>query len=425
MLIQPLKQPFTKTINVLGDKSIFHRAAILASLCDGESIISNTPISGDAFSTLRCLTNLGVECKLGDSICKINGKMVSSMRSASSVIDAGNSATTMRLLSGILPFIGSTITISGDHYLQKRPMKRIIEPLELMGAKVEHEGFTAPLKFYCSRLHPFKYRIKPASSQVKSMLLFAGMLINGTSEIEEPEPLRDHLENLFSISGINFHKNGNKIQISGVQTPSAFSIELPGDISSAAYFIAAAAICKDSSITIKRVGINKQRIGFLRILEKMGGNIEYKNIDELYAGERICDLKVTYAPLHGIDIDENDSIPSFIDEIPILSVIATTASGVTNIHGASELKVKESDRIHAISEGLKNMGGNIEPLPDGLRIVGGSLHGGSCDSYGDHRIAMSLAIAALCADSEVNIQDIDSVGISYPNFIQDLNSLRE
>ena len=415
----------TKTeIIIPGDKSIFHRAVFLASLAQGKTIIKNAPDSLDCHSTLKCLKNLGVEYLFEGNTCIINGKTTKNFKKPENIFQAGNSGTTARLLSGILANLPFHSELQGDESLSKRPMERIISPLLKMGAKIEaSENNTLPVKFLPSQLNGIEHTPTQASSQVKSSLLLAGLLAKGNMSLTEKLLTRDHLENLFHLTGINFEQKNLTITLKGGQTPLPFNIELPGDFSSAAYFIAIALISKNSKIKIKNIGLNKTRTGLLNVLNRMGANIKIENITYPIPNEPCGNIIVKSTELKGTDL-RPEEVPSLIDELPLIAVIASQAKGITQISGAGELRFKESNRILAITTELKKMGANIEETTDGFKVIGKTeLNGSSLQSYRDHRIAMSLSVADAIANGQSYIKGTDSVEISFPNFFEILKNL--
>ena len=405
--------------NIPADKSIYHRAVILASLIDKPSEIYNIPNGQDCLSTDECIKKLGAKIIREGNKCFVKGNNFHEC----STLNAGNSGTTMRLLSGILsslPFISS---ITGDESLKKRPMERIIQPLSQLGAKITSSNGKAPLFFYPSKLHATSYRQIKASAQVKSCFLLASLKAEGTSSYIEPIPTRDHLEKLLLLAGSKLNKIGDKIEITGNVKLNNFKIIIPADISSASFFIASALLSKNGNIKIKNVGINEHRIGFLNTVKKMNGFVEIQNVRTNEAGEPMGNIIAKTSDLKAIEITAKD-IPSMIDEIPILSVLATQAEGKTKITGASELRKKESDRIFSMCNELKKMGANVKEFEDGFEIEGKTrLKGADLESHGDHRVAMSLIIASTIADSPCEIKGIDCINISYPNFIETLEKL--
>ncbi|MDH5203484.1 MAG: 3-phosphoshikimate 1-carboxyvinyltransferase, partial [Nitrospirota bacterium] len=384
------------------DKSISHRAVIFSSLSKGKSVIKNFLRSEDTMRTLNAFRTLGVniEDKGNDLIIKGNGMYT--LKEPLNVIDCGNSGTTIRLLSGVLsgnPFFS---VLTGDESLRKRPMARVINPLRQMGAEIlaRDENRYPPIAIKGRALHAIKYTMPVASAQVKSALLLAGLYADGETEITEPVKSRDHTERMLPAFGAEITVDGLRIIIKGGTELDAIDIHVPGDFSSAAFFLAAALLMRDSDVTIKDVGINPTRIGFISVLKEMGAVIEIINIRSAYI-EPVADIHCRGgAELKAITI-EKDQIPAMIDEFPILCVAATQATGITTIRGAEELRVKESDRIKTMVNELRKMGAEIEEFEDGLSIRGkAGLKGAVVESYGDHRVAMAMAIAALIADGK-------------------------
>ena len=407
------------------DKSISHRAVIFSSLSKGKSVIKNFLRSEDTMRTLNAFRTLGVniEDKGNDLIIKGNGMYT--LKEPLNVIDCGNSGTTIRLLSGVLsgnPFFS---VLTGDESLRKRPMARVINPLRQMGAEIlaRDENRYPPIAIKGRALHAIKYTMPVASAQVKSALLLAGLYADGETEITEPVKSRDHTERMLPAFGAEITVDGLRIIIKGGTELDAIDIHVPGDFSSAAFFLAAALLMRDSDVTIKDVGINPTRIGFISVLKEMGAVIEIINIRSAYI-EPVADIHCRGgAELKAITI-EKEQIPAMIDEFPILCVAATQATGITTIRGAEELRVKESDRIKTMVNELRKMGAEIEEFEDGLSIRGkAGLKGAVVESYGDHRVAMAMAIAALIADGKTMIHGISSVSISFPGFFEILKRL--
>jgi 3-phosphoshikimate 1-carboxyvinyltransferase len=411
------------------DKSISHRAIILSAISKGKSLIKNLLISKDTESTINAFKALGVEIQgsggqLSDEII-IHGKGLYGLREPFDVIDCGNSGTTIRLISGVLsgnPFLS---ILTGDSSLRTRPMARIIKPLSLMGADItgRDDNRYPPLSINGKKLNSINYTLPVASAQVKSCLLLAGLYSYGETEISEPKKSRDHTERMLSAFGGNVTVDGLKVTVkeSGNLSPSA--IEVPGDFSSAAFFIVASLLIPDSEITVKNVGINPTRTGLLEVLKKMGARIEILNIRNV-SGEPVADICCRgKSELNAVQINE-ETIPSMIDEFPVVCIAAAFAEGKTTIKGAGELRVKESDRIKSITSELRKMGVEIEEYTDGLSIAGtASLHGANLDSYRDHRIAMALAVAALAAEGKTTINGASSVDISFPGFFDTIRML--
>ncbi|WP_196594680.1 3-phosphoshikimate 1-carboxyvinyltransferase [Pectinatus sottacetonis] len=414
-------------ITVPGDKSISHRSIMFAGLCTSPVHITNFLHAQDCMSTVTCMKALGVdivETTNGDmSVC---GKGLHGLREATSVIDAGNSGTTLRLMMGILSGQKFLTTFTGDSSLSKRPMDRVIKPLAKMGAHiVGRRGNTLlPITVIpqTNKLIGLEYEMPMASAQVKSAILLAGLYAKGTTTITEPYPSRNHTEKMLSAFGADINSSGNNIKINPIQELTAPQhIEVPGDISSAAYWFVAGSIIKNSDILIKNVGINETRTGIIDVLKKMGANIEILNLRRT-GGEPFADVRVKSAKLHGIDIKAT-IIPRLIDEIPVIVVAAILADGITTISGAQELRVKESDRIKTVYNEFSKLSTNITEKKDGFIIKGnGSLKYAECNSHNDHRIAMSLAIAG-AAGSGINIDKAECVDISYPEFYKTLHNL--
>jgi len=412
-------------IFVPGDKSISHRSLILGSIAQGEMRIYNFLNSLDCLSTLECMRALGVEVKRdsNDSLT-IKGKGLYGLRESKVILDVGNSGTTMRLLTGLLSGQNFYSVLNGDNSIKKRPMKRVIQPLRLMGAEIwgREDGHFAPLSIKGSQLNPFQYTLPVASAQVKSALLLAGLYAKGETVIKEPLSTRDHTERMLEIMQADIKISSPEITIKGGIELKSADIFIPGDISSAAYFITAASILKDSQIIIKQVGVNPTRIGIIEILNKMGAKIDILNY-QIKSNEPQADLKIEYSELKRVEINQED-VPSLIDELPLIAVAATQAQGKTVVSGAKELRVKETDRIKAIVSELKKMSADIEEEEDGFVINGPTgLQGAVCESYNDHRIAMSLAVAALLAEGKTVIKNSECIDISFPGFEKTLQNL--
>ncbi len=411
-------------ITIPGDKSISHRAVMFGALSEGVTEVTNFLQGADCLSTIECFRRMGIEIENTPERILIHGKGLHGLRAPSSVLDAGNSGTTTRLISGILAAQPFETTLTGDASIRKRPMRRIIEPLSMMGAAITSiEGNDcAPLRISGAPLHGIHYHSKTASAQVKSAILLAGLYADGETKVTEPAVSRNHSEIMLNYFGADIRTEGRTVTVLPEPRLTAQQVKVPGDISSAAYFIAAGLIVPGAEILIRNVGINPTRDGILKVARAMGGNITLLNRSD--DGEPTADLLVKYSKLHGITI-EGDIIPTLIDEIPIINIMAACAKGTTLIKDAAELKVKESNRIDVMVDYLKKMGCQIEGREDGMVIEGGNtLHGIRIDSHMDHRIAMSFAIAALIADGETDIVDSDIVTVSYPNFYEDLAGLR-
>lgn len=413
----------TGEIEVVADKSISHRALLISSVSGGTSRIKNFLRADDCISTMTCLKKLGVEIseKNGEIIVKGNGLK---LKEPQEILDAGNSGTTVRLLSGLLAGQNFTAKITGDESLSKRPMNRIIEPLQKMGAKIKSENGYLPIEITGGSLKPANYESKISSAQVKSCVLFAGLYADGITSFSEPEKSRDHTERMLKNSGADISVKGNTVSVKGIAKLRSSDVVVPGDISSAAFFMVAAAIVKNSELRIKNVGINPTRTGIIDVLKRMGANIKIENKIEI-GNEPVADIIIKSSELKSTEI-KKEEIPLLIDEIPIIAVAATQAEGITKITGAKELRVKETDRLKAMSLELKKMGADIEELEDGLIIKGPvKLTGAKVDSYKDHRIAMSLAIASLVAEGNTGIKDRDCVNISFPEFFEVLRKIQK
>ena len=413
-------------ITVPGDKSISHRAIMFASLAKGESRVRGLLRGEDCLSTLKAFQALGVKVEEGgvDELI-IHGRGIDGLQEPEDVIDCGNSGTTIRLMSGILTAQPFYSVLTGDQYLRKRPMGRVIGPLTEMGAKIlgRDGNRKAPLTIDGGGLRPTEYHSPIASAQVKSAVLLAGMQIEGTTTVYEPHLSRDHSERMLRYFGAEVESFDGGARVVGPVVLNGREVDVPGDISSAAFFLVAGLIVPGSELLLKNVGINPTRSGIIDILQQMGGAIELLHQREL-SGEPVADLLVKSSQLKGIEIG-GELVPRAIDEFPVVSVAAAFADGVTMIRDAKELRVKETDRIAAMCETLGKLGAQIEPLEDGMRIIGGKpLAGGTVNSFGDHRIAMSMAVAALRAAGEVIIEDTGCTATSFPNFWKLLESIR-
>ncbi|MFQ5826509.1 MAG: 3-phosphoshikimate 1-carboxyvinyltransferase [Dehalococcoidia bacterium] len=415
-------------ISLPGDKSISHRALIFNGIAQGRARISNLASGADCRSTMACLKQLGAEIEEPSSLMvEVRGVGQAGLREAEDVLDAGNSGTTMRLLAGLLaaqPFLS---IITGDQSLRSRPMGRIIEPLRLMGAQVwgRGAGTLAPLAIQGGELRGISYCLPVASAQLKSALLTAGLFARGETILEEPGPSRDHSERMLRAMGARLEGEDGRVILSPLSGPlRAMDMTIPGDISSAAYWLVAGAIHPQARVRLVGVGINPTRSGILDALRAMGARLEIEN-QRWEGGEPVADLKIESSELRGIDLG-GDMIPRTIDELPLLAVAASVAQGTTTIRQAGELRVKESDRIATTVRELSRLGARVEELPDGMVIQGGvGLRGGEVDSRHDHRLAMTLAVAGLVAQGETVLHNAEAVDISYPAFWQDLETLAE
>lgn len=411
-------------VTIPGDKSISHRSIMFGSIADGITEVTNFLEGADCLSTISCFQKMGIDIERSKDSVIIHGKGLHGLSAPSETLDVGNSGTTTRLISGILAGQNFSSTLNGDASIQTRPMKRIITPLSLMGADITsiNGNGCAPLKINGHTLKSIHYDSPVASAQVKSCVLLAGMYADGKTSVTEPVLSRNHTELMLSAFGADITSEGTTVSILPDPDLHGQKIAVPGDISSAAYFIAAGLIVPNSEILIKNVGINPTRDGILRAAFAMGADMEELNTHTI-SGEPVCDLLVKTSSLHGTTI-EGDIIPTLIDEIPVIAVMAAFAEGTTVIKDAAELKVKESNRIDTVTENLKAMGADITPTEDGMIIHGGKpLHPATIQSYLDHRIAMSFAVAALACEGTTDIINGECVNISYPGFYQDLERL--
>lgn len=411
-------------VTIPGDKSISHRSIMFGAIAEGTTEVTHFLEGADCLSTISCFQKMGIEIQRNKDTVLIKGKGLHGLSAPTGILDVGNSGTTTRLISGILAGQPFSSTLNGDASIQTRPMKRIIEPLTQMGADIKSEknNGCAPLIIHGHTLKGISYQSPVASAQVKSCVLLAGLYADDKTSVTEPVLSRNHTELMLSAFGADITSNGTTASILPNPHLTGQKIEVPGDISSAAYFIAAGLLVPNSEILIKNVGINPTRNGILKVAYAMGGKIEELN-KRTVSGEPVCDLLVRSSNLHGTVI-EGDIIPTLIDEIPVIAVMAAFADGTTTIKDAAELKVKETNRIDTVTENLKVMGCDITPTDDGMIINGGKpLHGATIHSHLDHRIAMSFAIAALAAEGETEIIDGECVNISYPEFYQDLERL--
>ncbi|MDC4203992.1 MAG: 3-phosphoshikimate 1-carboxyvinyltransferase [Candidatus Manganitrophus sp.] len=424
------KRPLRGTITVPGDKSITHRAVIFSALGEGPSEVIGYLPSEDCERTITAFREMGiaisVETVNGLPSLHVQGKGLWGLTEPTGVIDCGNSGTTLRLLTGLLagkPFFS---VLTGDASLRKRPMRRVIDPLRSMGAEIcgRSGGNLAPLAISGKKLNGIDYRLPIASAQVKSAILLAGLTASGVTTLSEPSRSRDHTERMLRSLGVRFEENNGRLSIVGGSSYPGKRIEVPGDLSSAAFFLVAGAIIEGSEITIRKIGVNPTRSGLLEVLKEMGAEITVTPLEPM-GDEPVADLTVRSTSLHGAVIG-GDLIPRTIDEFPILCVAAAAAEGETVIRDAQELRVKESDRIAAMAQALRGMGIAVEEFPDGMRIEGKKKWKGTlCETHGDHRIAMSMAIAGLVAEGGNEIDDVACIDTSFPGFLGLLSTLTE
>jgi 3-phosphoshikimate 1-carboxyvinyltransferase len=419
--------PLRGEITVPGDKSISHRSIMLGSLAKGKTVVRGFLHGEDNHSTLRAFRAMGIEIQEEeDGVLAIAGKGLAGLQEPSDVLDCGNSGTTIRLMSGLLAGQKFFSVVTGDRYLRKRPMKRVVTPLTQMGARIwgRGGGDLAPLAFQGGELSPIDYTSPIASAQVKSAILLAGLSCDGMTTVREPHLSRDHSERMLSYFGADIRPFAGGVSLVGRPQLEGREVIVPGDISSAAFFIVAALIVPGSELLIRNVGVNPTRSGVLDILRAMGGDIELLD-ERLVSGEPVADLLVRASSLHGIEIG-GAVVPRAIDEFPVISVAAACATGTTIIRDAQELRVKETDRIAAMVAELGKLGAILEATADGMSIHGGaSLQGAVVDSSGDHRIAMSCAIAALQTGRSVTIHDTGCTATSFPNFWELLDRVRQ
>lgn len=406
-------------VSVPGDKSVSHRAIMLAALAEGTTRINGFLEGEDTRATARVFEQLGVRIQTPSASERIvHGVGLHGLRPSVSALDCGNAGTGMRLLAGVLAGQRFDSTLVGDASLSRRPMRRVIEPLSRMGARIDaaNDG-VPPLRVHGGQpLHGIDYTLPVASAQVKSAVLLAGLYAQGTTRVREPHPTRDYTERMLQAFGWPIRFGPGEAELEGGHVLKATDVAVPADFSSAAFFLVAASVIPGSRLTLERVGMNARRTGLLTALRLMGADIHEENAGE-EGGERVADLVVSYSPLHGIAVPES-LVPDMIDEFPVLFVAAACATGTTTVSGAAELRVKESDRIATMAAGLRALGVAIEETPDGAIIQGGPLGGGSVDSHGDHRIAMSFAIAAQVARGPVRINDVANVATSFPGFVE-------
>jgi len=415
------------SVEVPGDKSISHRYAILAALAEGSSEITHFSAAADCRSTLDCLSHLGVKIEAKDDSVRIAGAGLDGLRKTRRALDAGNSGTTMRLLSGILSGQTFRSALDGDASLRRRPMRRVMDPLSKMGARIKaRDGGFAPLEIDGTRLSPIEYTLPVPSAQVKSAVLLAGLFADGVTTVVEPVRTRDHTELALAEFGAQVGHEGRRICIHGRPHLKGRALAVPGDLSSAVFFLAAALVLPDSNVVIHNVGLNPTRSAILDVLGTMGATISLVSIRSEH-GELVGDVAVRHSPIQGGTI-EGDVIAQLIDELPAIAALGPYTEQGIEIRNAAELRVKESDRVAVLAENLRRMGAKVEERADGLRIAGrsaGRLHGVEIDPHGDHRMAMAFAVAALGAEGETIIQNADCAAVSYPDFFSTLERLLE
>ena len=421
MVIQKIKKAIGQ-IKVPGDKSISHRAVMLGSLANGVTEISGFLKGADCLSTIDCFRKMGIDIDINGENVTVHGNGLRGLLKPDEMLYTGNSGTTTRLLCGILAGQNFDTSITGDVSIQKRPMGRVVKPLSIMGAKIENEY--CPLYITGTKLHGIDYKMPVASAQVKTAIILAGLYADGETVIHEIEKSRDHTELMFSSMGADLTIDNLDITVKPTNDLTAVNVDVPGDISSAAFFLVLGAIMTNSQITVTNVGVNPTRTGIIDVLKDMGADITLENV-HTSAGETVANITVRSSSLKGTTVG-GDIIPRLIDELPIIAVAAVFADGQTVIKDAQELKVKETNRIRAVVDEFNKCGIDITETDDGMIINGGkSIHGADFKTYGDHRMAMSLTVLAQLADSESTLDDSDCACVSYPTFFDDFYKLGE
>lgn len=417
-----LKKPSLRgTIRIPGDKSISHRAVMFGAMAAGTTTVDGFLLGDDCLSTISCFRKLGVDIKVDGNKVSIFSKGIAEWNEPQEILDTGNSGTTTRLMLGILASTNIHAIVIGDESIARRPMKRVIEPLREMGAHIfgRSGGQFTPLAVQGKRLKGIDYQMPVASAQVKSAILLAGIQAEGTTIVRETERTRDHTERMLRQFGVNVQSDHGIIQLNGGQTLTSTHVDVPGDISSAAFFLVAGAIANSSEIILENVGLNPTRAGIIEVLKRMGATLEIEE-SKSFGEEPVGTITIRNSSLKGIEVSGH-LIPRLIDEIPIIALLATQANGVTVIKDAAELKVKETDRITAVVTELKKLGADIEATDDGMVIKGPTqLSGGQINSYGDHRIGMMGAIASVISSESIDIDDPSCISVSYPNFFEHL-----
>ncbi|QKS71103.1 3-phosphoshikimate 1-carboxyvinyltransferase [Paenalkalicoccus suaedae] len=424
-VIYQAKKPLQGTVVTPGDKSISHRSVMFAAIAEGTSEITGFLRGQDCLSTISCMRQLGVKIEETEDKIIVHGKGVHGLTEPKEILDVGNSGTTIRLLSGILagqPFASMLI---GDDSIAKRPMRRVTGPLKMMNATIDGRDYAnlTPIAIRGGSLQGMSYVSPVASAQVKSAILLAGLYANGTTTVAEPHKSRDHTERMLQAFGVDVTSSELSASIQGGQKLTATNVHVPGDVSSATFMLVAAAIVPDSDVTLTNVGLNPTRSGIIDVLERMGASLTFSN-EKTVGGEPVADIRIRYQELTSTTV-EGAEIPRLIDEIPAIALLATQAKGTTVIKDAEELKVKETNRIDTVVLQLQKLGASIEATDDGMIIHGGeSLHGGSAESYHDHRIGMTMALAGLISENPVSVSGTDAIAVSYPNFFTHLEELQ-
>ncbi|CAM3720007.1 3-phosphoshikimate 1-carboxyvinyltransferase [Alkalicoccus chagannorensis] len=424
-VIQQAEHPLRGAVTIPGDKSISHRAVLFASIADGTSVIRGFLRGEDCLSTIRCMRALGVEIEETENEIMVHGRGVHGLKEPEALLDVGNSGTTIRLLSGILAGQPFGTALAGDDSIAKRPMRRVTGPLKMMNAAIDgrdHGQFT-PLWIRGGSLQGVHFFSPVASAQVKSAVLLAGLYAAGTTTVTEPDISRDHTERMMDTFGVTVARSGRSVSIDGGQELRAAEVEVPGDISSAAFMLTAGALVSGSEVTAANTGMNPTRTGVVDVLQRMGADLTVEN-ERMLGGEPAADLRIRAGRLKAVEISGSD-IPRLIDEIPVLALAATQAEGTTRIKDAAELKVKETNRIDTVVNQLNKLGASCEATEDGMVIHGPTpLSGAEVESFHDHRIGMTMILAGLIADGEVTVKDTEAVNVSYPGFFEHLSFLQ-
>ncbi|MDO6655393.1 3-phosphoshikimate 1-carboxyvinyltransferase [Anaerobacillus sp. 1_MG-2023] len=418
-------QSLKGTVTIPGDKSISHRAIMFGSIAKGTTRITNFLPGADCLSTISCFKQMGVQIEQDGASVVVEGKGIDGLREPSELLDVGNSGTTFRLMMGLLAGRPFHSVLAGDESIAKRPMNRVTVPLSQMGAAIDgrENGTFAPIAIRGGNLSGITYDSPVASAQVKSGILLAGLQADGVTTVTETHRSRNHTENMLESFGVKVKRDGLSVSVEGGQHLTATNVEVPGDISSAAFFLVAGAIVPNSTLTLLNVGINETRSGILDVLEQMGASLSIKN-KRVVNQEEVADLTISTSDLSGTTI-EGEMIPRLIDELPVIALLATQANGKTIIRNAEELKVKETNRIDAVVEALQTLGASVTGTPDGMVIEGPTrLHGGQVSSLGDHRIGMMLAVAGCITEGSVQLELPEAIKVSYPDFFEHLKQLR-
>ena len=404
------------SLTVPGDKSISHRALLLGAVADGVSRVTGLLTGADCIATLQALQAMGVDIELYDDRALISGVGWSGLSAADQPMDMGNSGTGMRLLAGLLAGQAFDSVLTGDESLRRRPMARVADPLNAMGARIDTQNGHPPLTIHGGReLHGIDFSLPVASAQVKSALLLAGLGAKGLTAVTEPAPTRDHTERMLLAMGVQLSRRAQRIELEGPQRLQPVDLTVPGDLSSAAFFLVAGCLAAPNGLLIRNVGLNPTRVGLLEIMKLMGARVRVSN-RRTVGQEPVADLEVHRSELKGAEIPAS-LVPLAIDEFPIVFIAAAAATGDTLVRGATELRHKESDRISVMAAGIRALGGYVDELADGVLIRGGRLQAGSVDSHGDHRVAMAFAVASLIATGEIVIRDTHNVATSFPGFV--------